>query len=661
MKRSYVLFLQILFSLWLFGQANQTQLTNLPTFYINTLNSEPVIIKDTYLKGKLTIVSTDVTEAFADSLEIKGRGNSTWTMPKKPYRIKLNKKASLLNRPAKEKSWVLLANYCDKTLMRNAVAFKISELVGLEFTPTARFVDVVLNDQFLGNYMLSDQMEVAKGRVDVETQKTTDITEPNITGGYLLEIDGFASSEPKYFVTNRKMPITVKYPKDDEINEAQFNYISNYTKNFENILFSNNFTDPTAGYRAYVDENSLINWYIASEFTGNSDSFWSTYIYKKRNDPKFYFGPMWDYDIAFNNDYRLGDATKKLMREYAHDPKTWIKRFWEDPWFQNAVRARWKQLVDNGIETTILNYIDETSQLLQQSQQQNFNKWNILDMVVYREVYTFPTYDQGVDYLKSYISNRIAYLNNGFVADNQQPVKTPFVPETNAYYNIVNKRSGNAVDLSNEANTDGTKLILTTVENGKKSQQWRMNDIGNGNYTIVNRENSKAIKATGVLGASIYADVLSSSNSFAWEFPTTNLDDYYGVINQNTGFGFNNAGGSIISGNSLIEWNSNINTSDNSKFRFTKLVETGIDTFAPDSRIVEVLYNPGTQFVKLANKNFSNSSVSIEIYSMNGSKLLSNKYYDTKSELNVGAMANGVYLVRVQSGEQSYVGKFVKY
>lgn len=188
-----------------------------------------------------------------------------------------------------------------------------------------------------------------------------------------------------------------------------------------------------------------------------------------------------------------------------------------------------------------------------------------------------------------------------------------------------------------------------------------MNDIGNGNYTIVNRENSKAIKATGVLGASIYADVLSSSNSFAWEFPTTNLDDYYGVINQNTGFGFNNAGGSIISGNSLIEWNSNINTSDNSKFRFTKLVETGIDTFAPDSRIVEVLYNPGTQFVKLANKNFSNSSVSIEIYSMNGSKLLSNKYYDTKSELNVGAMANGVYLVRVQSGEQSYVGKFVKY
>ena len=263
----------------------QEQYTQLPTFYIETDNPNATIGKKDYVSGKLTIVSSDQKECMTDALlGIRGRGNSTWGMAKKPYRIKFDSKTRLLNLNAKAKSWVLLANYADKTLMRNAVAFEVSSFLGMEFTPAVRFVDVVLNGEFMGNYMVSDQVEVAKGRVPVEEQETTDTEEPAITGGYLIELDGFASSEPVWFQTPKGLKVTVKYPKDDEINMKQRRYITDYICNFEDVLFSAQFTDPEEGYRAWIDEKSLIDWYIACELVGNSDSFWSTYIYKKRED-----------------------------------------------------------------------------------------------------------------------------------------------------------------------------------------------------------------------------------------------------------------------------------------------------------------------------------------------------------------------------------------
>jgi hypothetical protein len=147
----------------------QTQRTNLPAIWIQTENSAPILDKENYVNATVTVKSSDPKEELSIQAGIRGRGNSTWEFPKKPYRIKLDSKTSLLNLQAKEKNWVLLANYADKTLIRNAVAFKISGLVGLEYTPPVRFVDVYLNDALLGNYMLTDQIEVASKRVEVES------------------------------------------------------------------------------------------------------------------------------------------------------------------------------------------------------------------------------------------------------------------------------------------------------------------------------------------------------------------------------------------------------------------------------------------------------------------------------------------------------------
>lgn len=391
------------------------QLTNIPTVYIDTENSAPVTSKSDYVSGTVTVVSADRDECCdALPMGIRGRGNSTWSMEKKPYRVKFDKKTNFLNNTAKAKNWVFLANYADKTLIRNAIAFEISRFVGLEYTPSIKFVDVVLNDKYVGNYMVTDQTEVNPGRVPVEEQETTDTQEPEISGGYLLELDGFADGEPVWFQTGQGMKVTVKYPKDDKINEQQLKYITDYVCEFERRLFSDGFSDPEKGFRSMVDENSLVNWYIACELTANSDSFWSTYIYKKRNDDHIYFGPMWDYDIAFNNDNRLGNAILKLMRDHAHEPRVWIRRMWQDAKFRENVNKRWMQLVEEGIEDYLLDAVDSYAALIDDSQALNFKTWPVLNRRVYLENSVFPTYKEGVDYLSDFISERIAFLTESF-------------------------------------------------------------------------------------------------------------------------------------------------------------------------------------------------------------------------------------------------------
>ena len=203
----------------------QTQFTNIPTVYINTHNNQPVIDKDIQINSLLTLKSEDESEVLVeDSITIKGRGNSTWNLAKKPYRIKFYKKTNFMNMPAKAKKWVFLANHADKSLMRNAIALQIGQMMEFEFTPSFRYVDLVLNNKFLGNYLVTDQVEVDKNRVPVESQKDTVVSLPDLAGGYLIEIDGFAASELKWFTTKEGLKVTVKYPEDDAINDEQFNY-----------------------------------------------------------------------------------------------------------------------------------------------------------------------------------------------------------------------------------------------------------------------------------------------------------------------------------------------------------------------------------------------------------------------------------------------------
>ena len=202
--------LSILCTLFFFNAFGQTQLTNLPSVYVKTENNQPVIYKDIQINGFLSVISSnEADELVEDSMTIKGRGNSTWGMAKKPYRIKFNKKRNFLDMPAKAKKWVFLANHADKSLMRNAIALEIGSMLEFEFTPRFRFVDFYLNNSYKGNYLITDQVEVYKNRVPVEEMDPSIVSMPDLAGGYLIEIDGFAASEIKWFTTVQGLKVAV--------------------------------------------------------------------------------------------------------------------------------------------------------------------------------------------------------------------------------------------------------------------------------------------------------------------------------------------------------------------------------------------------------------------------------------------------------------------
>ena len=349
MKRkilSLSLFL-MLFSCTFQLQAQEyVQQTDLPTIYIETEGGRPIVSKEDYVDAVLHYVDSNGVKTY-DALGVRGRGNSTWNLDKKPYRIKFAEKQEFMGpERAKAKSWTLLANFADKTLLRNAVAACIGDFAGQPFTAGVQFVDLILNGTYLGNYQLSDQMEVRKKRVDIDEQDKIPTEGANITGGYFLEVDGFGAAEPVHYKTKRNVLVTVKSPDEEVIIPRQIEYIKNHMQLFEDALFSSDFADPEKGYRPYVDSLTLASWYISTELTGNVDGFWSTYMYKKKDDQKFYWGPLWDYDIAFNNCNRVGDVSESLMinKGFGGDlTQKWVLQMWKDPWFVQLINRTWKE------------------------------------------------------------------------------------------------------------------------------------------------------------------------------------------------------------------------------------------------------------------------------------------------------------------------------
>ena len=224
--------------------AQYVRKTDLPAIYIETFDGRNIYSKQEYKYCKLYYVDEIDNVISYDSVSIRGRGNSTWNMAKKPYKLKFNNKEKFLGKGyAKAKKWTLLANAGDKTMMRNAVTSAMGAFTSLKFNPAAKFVDLILNNEYIGTYQISDQVEVKAHRVNIEEQPYPITDTTNITGGYLLEVDGFRDGNC-FNTSTFYTPVRIHYPEDDEIDSRQTQYIRNYINNtFEKALSSTNFTD----------------------------------------------------------------------------------------------------------------------------------------------------------------------------------------------------------------------------------------------------------------------------------------------------------------------------------------------------------------------------------------------------------------------------------
>ena len=567
------------------GMAQYDQLTNIPTIYIETFAGQHITSKENYIYATMTYVDGENMVQY-DSLQIRGRGNSTWNLAKKPYRIKFNESTKFLGKGyAKNKSWTLLANHADKSLLRNAVTFAMGNFLGQPFSPAAHFVDLVINGTYLGNYQVSDQINVDNKRVEIYEQEEVATDDSNITGGYLLEIDGFGTSEKVNFRTSKNLIISVKSPDEDVINTAQKNYIRQYLNDFEATLFSPNFTDATNGYRAIVDSATLMSWYIATELSANIDGFWSTYIYKDQDDPHLYFGPLWDYDIAYNNCNRVGDVTNQTMINagFGSDlTKVWMKQMIQDPWFNTAVNKAWKQKLNEGLEEYLYQYIDSMAAHIDESQEKNYKRYSI-STGVYNEIYLYSTYSDYIDQLKQFIAAHTDFLSDEFAkrandtgGDDDIPVVTlkPFALQEDYYYRIYNRGTNKVVDIANSSTEENAGIVTWSPEYGRDTQLWQIVKVGDY-YQLINKVSGMAFNDpsfSSATGTQLNVAIPNANDSRQlWKFVTINENDNYNIINVYTDHVANNSGGNAADGNSIISYTNDERNavSNNRQWRIT--------------------------------------------------------------------------------------------
>lgn len=370
----------------------------LPIFYLNTENGKEIESKEEYLQATMYIDALNIPnyESFGTAeipiaTETKGRGNYTWWgFDKKPYRIKMIKKASLLNMTT-DKSFNLLTHADDPTFLRNEVGFELSRRLGLAFTPKQEPIELVKNGEYLGLYFLTEHIKVSKERVNVIEQGENE-TDPNvITGGWLVEIDNY--EEEGQVSTDRVERFTIKSP--DAMSAEQRNYIQKHLQKVENAIYVSN--KNSVEWEKYIDLETLVDYYIIQEIMGNTESFHGSCYFSKDRDTeteaKIYFGPVWD----FGNAYRHKDL---FIYEGGQFSVNWLPEIVKFPRFQDQVKKRWAEIKNTEL-ATIYDYIDEFSGKIRQAVTYDYNKW---------PQYGSYTYENDVKSVKDYLQERIAWL-----------------------------------------------------------------------------------------------------------------------------------------------------------------------------------------------------------------------------------------------------------
>ena len=652
------------------------QFSDLPTLYISTYDGSPITSKTVYKYAKMWRVDGDSVAVY-DSLKIRGRGNSTWRLAKKPYRIKFQKKQKFLGKHhANAKNWTLMANHNDKTLLRNTLASYIAQRFGQTFVPSSLHVDVALNGEYLGNYQISDHMEVHKRRVDIFEQDVIVMdSATNISGGYLLQLDGGATSDPVYFRTaNARAPISIKSPDEDVIVTRQKEYISNYVNAFERRLLAYNYADPESGYRPYVDSLSLASYFLTVEYCANADGYYSIYFYKDIDDPHLYWGPCWDYDIGFNNCNRLGELTNKMMVDSAYGDgygRKWFSRCYSDPWFQQLVGRLWYKAIADGLVDDALAFTDSVAQHIDQSQQLNYQRWDISQRT-WDELMLFSTYQECVDYLKQFLVDRAAFLSTQL--PNPEGVLPPVEPDDNpldldltrAYY-IYNVGSNNPIDFLD----DGSNLVCGWEFdiNRKASQQWRIEPVAGDFYRIVSPDSRLAVtdmaaeeNGAYVTGSQLQLTETDSNNDRQlWRFVPTSGN--YCIENKQTLLAWNNSHGLAENGNPILSWTNN---SDNASktTRQWYLVEgdelPGEDPLALLESEVDyrITYDPTAEEVRIrVPLDASNREGVIRLLDMQGRHIGTGTI---DQPIRMAGMPKGVYLLNWTVQGHSRSLKFLK-
>ncbi len=385
--------------------------TGLPVVQIWTEGLAPVVDRENYVKGCMRITDGSAVRygqgLYHGTLEIRGRGNSTWNMPKKPYRLKLTSAAPILDMPA-HRDWAMLANYADKTLLRTNVAFELSRRIGFEWTPRMRYADFYLNNEFLGSYQIGDRIEVGPQRVPITKMTTSDITAPAVEGGYLLQAeypDRLETGDVAFATTFHNF--LMDSPSGSSVQPAQYAYISSHMQSLENAIMRRDFS--STGVPKWIDVHTVVQFYLVQELLKNKDAAMGSDVnfYKNRGGI-MKMGPLWDFDISAGNI----DFYPPAMRPdgwYLRTQTAWFETLMETPEFKARVQQRWKPFKDSIKDLS--SYIDRQAAMLDRSQRANFERWPILNTDVWPNQVVTGSYKGEVSWLKDWLKKRVEWMD----------------------------------------------------------------------------------------------------------------------------------------------------------------------------------------------------------------------------------------------------------
>lgn len=364
---------------------------------------------------------------IGDFAELKGRGNYTWLLDKKSLSLNFEEPVRLLDL-AEDSEWVLMAGACEDTHLINRMVFEMMRSAGISDVPESAWVDLYLNGEYAGNYLLSRKVKPQ---------------EQDLDGGWMVEFDGYWEEEGKPgFYTEAGELVAIGYPQDEKegATSEKHQEIIGFVQSVENAVLSEDGVDETTGlsWQELTDADSLVKKYLLDEISKCPDG-WNGSNYCFFRDGKMYFGAPWDYEFAFGNQL-VWFAGLQLPWELYHRHETkWYKELYEKPEFLDAVKTQYRDFFEPYLRQQVESGLDEQAALIRTSMAMDALRWG-------REEAEF---DQKLENLKNFISDRLDWLDQewlGIAMEDVTPWYSLTLMDGETQYAVYYYRKGSFVD-----------------------------------------------------------------------------------------------------------------------------------------------------------------------------------------------------------------------
>jgi len=675
---SIALVFLLLFYGFSFGQAFTD--SNLPIVVISTdinpnTNQPYEILDDPRVLATMKIIKrpdgtrnylTDQGNAaylnYNGRINIEIRGSSSQDLPKKQYGLTTlradnttNNNVSIFGMPS-ENDWILNGLAFDPSLMRDYLTYNLSRQIG-NYAPRTQYCEVVINGDYKGLYVFLEKIKADTNRVNIVKIATTDITQSNISGGYITKSDKTTGGDPVAWNMSSYAGSTDfihELPKPEDVTAQQTTYIHSQFTNLANSSHSNNIS-LTSGYPSYIDVTSFVDYMISTELGSNADGYQISTFFHKDRGGKLRAGPVWDFNLAYGNDlfaYGL-DRSHYDVWQFSNGDNEGAK-FWTDlfnnPTFKCYLSRRWNQLTQSGQPmngNSIDTFIDQTVALISEARVREQQRWN-----------TVPNHALEISSMKTWISNRINWINNhigSFSACENMEVpqlvinKINYNPGTDEVFTVSNDME--FIEIRN-AGTTSVNLSGVYLSELGLSYQFPANSTisaGQGIYLASNPiifEQKYGVAAFGQF-------IRNLSNSKQKLVLADGFGNVIDTVEYSDSSPWPNADGN---GSFLQLTDTALDNSLASSWIASDLQTLAAESFVADNDLA--LYpNPVRGELHI---NTTNTIDTIEIYDVYGKLLQRIAPKSNHLEVGFSSYANGLYLVKMHSGNNIKTQKIIK-